>query len=211
MNCTRWSQLRISKILRKIRSGNRRIKDTVEHLSFLQSYLTASVFTKFLKYIKRIKWNYHPLTLSKRYHKYVLLLNLEVAGRRCSIKKVFLNILQNSQANKRLCWSFFFNKVLRLRLLLWIQRYLVWNDEICTQSARDLKWTSFVSSKLVRSSQSKRTSFRRLLDVLKIIFIFHLNVFQLRFKFTRKIVICLLWEKHFNFMIWNFMTLSEGM
>ena len=211
MNCTRWSQLRISKILRKIRSGNRRIKDTVEHLSFLQSYLTASVFTKFLKYIKRIKWNYHPLTLSKRYHKYVLLLNLEVAGRRCSIKKVFLNNLQNSQANKRLCWSFFFNKVLRLRLLLWIQRYLVWNDEICTQSARDLKWTSFVSSKLVRSSQSKRTSFRRLLDVLKIIFIFHLNVFQLRFKFMRKIVICLLSDKHFNFRIWYFMTNFEGM
>ena len=41
----------------------------------------------------------------------------------------------------------------------------------------------------------------RLLDVLKIIFIFHLNVFQLQFKFMRKIVICLLSEKHFNFMI----------
>ena len=50
----------------------------------------------------------------------------------------------------------------------------------------------------------------RLLDVLKIIFIFHLNVFQLQFKFMRKIVICLLSEKHFNFMIWNFMTLFEG-
>ena len=51
----------------------------------------------------------------------------------------------------------------------------------------------------------------RLLDVLKIIFILHLNVFQLQFKFMRKIVICLLSEKHFNFMIWNFMTLFEGM
>ena len=41
----------------------------------------------------------------------------------------------------------------------------------------------------------------RLLDVLKVISIFHLNVFQLQFKFMRKIVICLLSEKHFNFMI----------
>ena len=41
----------------------------------------------------------------------------------------------------------------------------------------------------------------RLLDVLKIIFIFHLNVLQLRFKFMRKIVIFLLSMKHFSFMI----------
>ena len=59
------------------------------------------------------------------------MLNLEVAGRRCSIKKVFLNISQSSQENKRPCWSFFFNKVVGLRLLLWIQRYLVWSDEKC--------------------------------------------------------------------------------
>ena len=68
----------------------------------------------------------------------------------------------------------------------------------------------YVQNWSVRPSK-KRTSFRRLLDVLKIIFIFHLNVFQLQFKFMRKIVICLLSEKHFNFMIWNFMTLFEGM
>ena len=50
-----------------------------------------------------------------------------------------------------------------------------------------------------------------LLDVLKIIFIFHLTVLQLRFEYMRKIVIFLLSMKHFNFMIWNFMALFEGM
>ena len=51
----------------------------------------------------------------------------------------------------------------------------------------------------------------RLLDVLKVIFVFHLNAFQLQFQLMRKIVICLFSEKHFNFMIWNFMTLIVGM
>ena len=58
----------------------------------------------------------------------------------------------------------------------------------------------YVRNWSVRSNK-KRTSFRRLLDVLKIIFIFHLNLFQLQFIFMMKIVICLLSEKHFNFMI----------
>ena len=39
----------------------------------------------------------------------------EAVARKCSVEKVFLEILQNSQAGKHLCQSFFFNKVSGLR------------------------------------------------------------------------------------------------
>ena len=68
----------------------------------------------------------------------------------------------------------------------------------------------YVQNWFVRPNEN-RTSFRHLLDGLKIIFIFQLNVFQSQSKFMRKIFICLLSEKHFNFMIRNLMTLFEDM
>ena len=46
------------------------------------------------------------------------------------------------------------------------------------QSARDVKWTYFVRSKLVRSSQEIKGIFRRLLDVLKIIFVIIWTLFK---------------------------------
>ena len=38
----------------------------------------------------------------------------EAVVQRCSVKKVFLKILQNSQGNKHLCQNLFFNKIVGL-------------------------------------------------------------------------------------------------
>ena len=39
----------------------------------------------------------------------------EAVAQRCSVKKMFLEISQNSQENKHMCQSLFFNKVAGLR------------------------------------------------------------------------------------------------
>ena len=89
-----------------------------------------------------------------------------------------------------------------------------WKAWIIHQSARDVKWTSFVRSKLVRSSQEKKDIFWRLFDVflrsLENNFCHHLNAFELQFKFLKIIVSRLFSNKHFNFMILTSMTLFEG-
>ena len=67
----------------------------------------------------------HALKRTKKLKKINVLVTPEAVAQRCSVKKVFLEISQNSQENA--CDRDFFNKVAGLRLIL-IQKLLRVSD-----------------------------------------------------------------------------------